>query len=136
MTGASATVLPFNPSILKSTAPVTTSFPVNWSVAAGAPVASVEIFFQFNNGEWRLWQSFPASQTSAQFPFPSFGFGDGFYGFQAVAITTTGERESSASRPEAVMIVDLDDSIQISLLPYVATRVNVLVAEDAEHQEE
>src|SRR3954453_12635931 len=40
-----ATVLPFNPSILKPTAPITTSFMVNWVGVSGgsSPIASFDI---------------------------------------------------------------------------------------------
>jgi hypothetical protein len=138
VTGATATVRPFNPNILKPTAPVTTSFTVNWTgtAAAGTTIASYEIFFQFNGGQWRLWNNFPASQTSAQFAFPSFSLGDGAYGFEAIAITSTGQRENQTSTAEATMLVDLADRIApTAYMPRINSQTNAVTAAVGESQE-
>jgi hypothetical protein len=127
---AVATVSPFNPSILKPTAPITTSFPVRWSLSAGGVASSVEISFQYNNGPWILWGSFPASQTSAQFPYVTLGFGDGAYGFEAIAVSTNGQREPRTGVAEATMLVDMADAIQpTAFMPVVTNEFNAMSAE-------
>jgi hypothetical protein len=129
ITSASATVLPFHPNILKPTAPITTSFVVNWTSTAGAPIASYEIFYQFNGGNWQHWQTFPAGQTGAQFAFPALGLGDGAYGFEAVAINPFGQREPRNFAAEAIMLVDLADVIQPSAyMPVISDQINSVIA--------
>jgi hypothetical protein len=127
---AVATVSPFNPSILKPTAPITTSFPVRWSLSAGGVASAIEISFQYNNGPWIFWQSFPASQTSAQFPYSTLGFGDGLYGFEAIAVGTNGQREPSSGVAEATMLVDMADAIHpAAFMPVVSNEFNAVSAE-------
>jgi hypothetical protein len=133
--GAVATVQPFNPNILKPTATITTSFVVNWrgTPSPGVPITSYILFYQFNGGAWQQWQSFPGSQTSARFPFPTFGLGDGSYGFEAIAVSSNGQREQRSSTAEAVMIVDLADLIHPSAyMPLVPNQFNALVANSEE----
>jgi hypothetical protein len=113
---ATATVLPFSPSILKPTSPVTTSFAVHWTTAAAPSIAvtAVEIHYRFGGGNWQLWQSFPGTQTAAQFPHLTLGHGDGLYDFEAIAVDSVGRREPLTRIPEATMLVDLADAIQPS----------------------
>jgi len=132
--GPVATVLPFNPSILGPTAPITTSFVVNWTgiSGGGSPIISFDIFYQFNGGAWVLWQSFPANTTSARFPFPQLGFGDGGYGFEAIATNANGQREPQTFIADAVILVDLAGAIQPGVyLPKILGHENSVVSESA-----
>lgn len=129
---AVATVAQFNPAILKPTAPVTTSFTVNWasSASASAPAVAYDIYYQYNGGRWQLWQNAPAPQTSAQFLYQQFGLGDGMYGFEVVAINSAGLREPQRFKAEAIMLVDLADAIQpYAYLPLITNERNVLAAD-------
>lgn len=126
---ATAQVTPFVPNVLKPTAAVTTSFPVNWVGfdTPEAPIATVEIYYQHNHGPWQLWQIFPAGQPSAQFPLQQLGFGDGLYGFESVAVNTLGIREPVSLQAEATIIVDLADAIQVRThIPLVFYQVSGL----------
>lgn len=112
-THATAQVTPFIPDILKPTAPITTSFAVNWVGfdRPEAPIATVEIYYQHNQGPWQLWQIFPAGQTIAQFPLQQLNLGDGLYGFEAIAVNSLGIREPANLEAEAAIIVDLADRV-------------------------
>ncbi|RIK44492.1 MAG: hypothetical protein DCC55_02175 [Chloroflexi bacterium] len=112
---ATSHVTPFTPNVLKPTAAVTTSFTVNWVGfdTPEAPIATFEIYYQHNQGPWQLWQSFPAGQTSAQFPLQQLGLGDGVYGFESVAVNSLGIREPASLQAEATIIVDLADMVQV-----------------------
>jgi hypothetical protein len=125
---AVAHVLPFQPNILKPTAPITDSFPVRWTgfFAPGTSIVRYDIYYQFNSGPWRLWQNFPGNQTSATFPYKALGLGDGFYGFQAVATNNLGVTEQLSQDAEATMIVDLAD--QFNPAAYLPTVSNMIVA--------
>lgn len=124
---AVATVSPFVPSILKPTAPVTNTFPVRWTLSAGGVASAVQIYFQYGNSPWILWQSFPSSQTSALFPFQGLGLGDGVYGFEAVAIGVNGEREPQNSLAEATMLVDLANAVHpTAFVPVVTNEFNAV----------
>lgn len=139
LTTPQAIVLPFNPSILKPTAPITTSFMVNWEGTSvnSAPISTFEIYYQFNGGSWQFWQIFPANQLNSQFNFSTLGLGDGAYGFEAVAVNTAGQRETQNFQAEAVMLVDLADAIQpSSFMPAVPNRFNSVVTSGAEATEE
>lgn len=128
---ATSHVTPFTPAILKPTAPVTTSFTVHWTgfAAPEAPIATYELYYQYNGGPWQLWQTFSAGQTSAQFPYQQLGHGDGLYGFESIAVTTQGIREPQTSIAEASMLVDLAGAVQPRAhFPFVFRRVIVLVA--------
>lgn len=129
---AVATVGPFNPAILKPTAPVTTSFTVNWasSASASAPAVAYDIYYQYNGGSWQLWQNAPAPQTSVQFLYQQLGLGDGAYGFEVVAINSAGQREPQRFNAEAIILVDLADAIQpYAYLPLIANERNALAAD-------
>lgn len=116
-------VAPFNPNLLKPNAPITTSFTVHWAEFAQpeAPIATVELHYQINGGAWQLWQSFPANQLSATFPYQQLGHGDALYGFEAIAITTTGQHEPASNQAEATMLVDLADAVHPrAFFPYIS----------------
>ncbi len=110
-------ILPFNPSVLKPTAPITDSFTVSWSsfFAPGTSIANFEIFYQFNNRPWQLWRTFPGTASSGVFNFSILGLGDGVYSFEAVATNNLTARESQASLAEQSIIVDLDDTFNPSV---------------------
>jgi hypothetical protein len=89
-----ARVLPFNPPIIQSTAPVTKSFNVSWEgyTPPGTYLTSYTIRYRYNTGSgwtaWTLWPSppFPAAQTSAAFNWFNLGLpGEATYQFQATA---------------------------------------------------
>jgi hypothetical protein len=107
-------VLPFNPPILKPTAPITNSFTVRWTgvTPPGTTIAAFEIFYRFNGGAWQIWQTFPGAQTSEVFPFAALGLGDGVYEFESVASNSAGQREPRSQQPEASIAVDLADVIE------------------------
>jgi len=132
-TNAVATILPFNPPILKPTAPITTSFVLNWTGVAsiGVPITAYDIYYQYNGGAWQLWQTLPANQISIAFPYQQLGLGDGAFGFEAIAINSTGQREPQSFKAEAVMLIDLADAIQPRLyLPFIAEQRNAVAADD------
>lgn len=127
-----ATAIPFNPGIIKPTAPVTTSFVLNWSVAApaGVPVSSYDIYYQYNDGPWQKWQTVATTQLSVQVPYQQLGAGDGLYGFEVIAIDSTGQREPQRFKAEAAMLVDLADAVQPgSYLPVIINSSNTVVAQ-------
>lgn len=127
-----ATALPFNPGIIKPTSPVTTSFVLNWTVAApaGVPVSSYELYYQYNGGAWQKWQTVSTTQLSLQVPYQQLGAGDGVYGFEVVAIDSTGQRELQNFKAEAAMLVDLADAVQPrAYLPVISTASNTVVAQ-------
>jgi hypothetical protein len=109
-----AVVHPFQPPLLKPNAPITTSFLVQWSgtTRARSAMSAYEIYYRHNTGDWELWQRFPGSQLSAEFPLAQLGLGDGVYRFEAVAINNSGQREPQHFRAEASILVDLADEIQ------------------------
>ena len=116
-----ATVEPFDPFILKPTAPVTSSFTVEWSFISGPTTPDeTRIYYRYNRGEWKLWQVFDYPQQSAQFPWQELGLGDGWYEFEAIAVNTLGQVEPRAMEREALMWVDMADAVhRRSFLPVI-----------------
>lgn len=106
-----AQVTPFQPSILKPTAPVTDSFIVNWTgyAAAGTEIVSFQILYQYNSGPWTAWQTFNGNELSAVFPYQQLGLGDGPYGFQAIATNNLGQSQPQSEEAQAWIYVDLAD---------------------------
>ena len=51
-----AVVQPYNPNILKPTAPITDSFTVSWEgfTAPGTTITQYQIYLRFNQGPWSL----------------------------------------------------------------------------------
>ena len=120
-----AIVAPFNPGILKPTAPVTDTFAVHWTGYAvdGAAITEYQIFYNYNNQGWTEWSVFPGGQTTADFPFLAKSLGDGLYQFEATATDSAGRTKPRADTPEATLIVDLADLIQpIQFLPILSSR--------------
>jgi hypothetical protein len=109
-----STVLPFNPPVLKPTAPVTTSFTVKWTGfnAPGTTITAYDIWYRYEEGSWTLWQTFPGNETSAQFDYVTMELGDGPYDFEAVATNNLGEKEPRNGQSEATIIVDMADAIR------------------------
>lgn len=119
-----ATVLRFEPSVLKPTAPITDSFTVNWTVNSGpTTLQETRIYYRYNHGEWKLWKIFDAAQRSAVFPWHQLGLGDGWYEFEASAINTIGQTEPRTGESEALMWVDMADVVHPrSYLPALRSR--------------
>jgi hypothetical protein len=117
-----ASVTPFNPNIITSTSPVTTSFTVNWSGTSPAgPITSYTIWYQVTSlsgvvlQSWSQWQP-STSSTSATFQVTH---GSGVYGFEATATNQYGT-SAFTGQADSAMIVDLNDTIQPALfLPVV-----------------
>lgn len=121
-----AKVVPFNPNIINSTSPVTTSFTVNWtgSTPPGTTITSYTIYsrvFDLQGQQvqpWIAWQAFEGSVTSAPY---TIQLGNGIYQFEATATNNLGETTPVLQQPEGIMIVDLDDTIDVrTILAYVS----------------
>lgn len=110
-----AIVDPFNPPILKPTAPVTDSFTVHWTGYAvdGATITEYRLYYSYNNAAWVEFEDgFPGDQTAVDFPYLSLGMGDGIYLFEATAKDSKGNSSARTDTAEAAMIVDIADVIQ------------------------
>lgn len=109
-----AIVDPFNPPILKPTAPVTETFTVHWTgyAVGGATITEYQLFYNYNGEGWKEWATFPGTETQAQFPYLSMSMGDGVYQFEATATDSAGHTKPRTDTAEATMIVDLADKIQ------------------------
>ena len=124
-----ARVLPFNPPIIQSTAPVTKSFTVRWQgyTPPGTYLTSYTIRYRYNTGSswsaWTLWPSspFPASQTSADFNWFNLGLpGEATYQFQATAANNIGQPPYELpSQYWPIMIVDMLNRGSITYLPLI-----------------
>lgn len=110
-----AIVDPFNPPILKPTAPVTVSFTVHWTGYAvdGATITEYRLYYSYNNAAWVEFENgFPGGQTAVDFPYLHLGMGDGIYLFEATAKDSKGNSSARTDTAEAAMIVDIADVIQ------------------------
>lgn len=113
-----ASMVPFNPNIVKPSTPTPTTFNASWTGTTSAGVITqFEIYYRFTDsngvtGPWQLWSTFPGTQTSAPFTFTALGLGDGIYDFEATATNSLGETTPRTGTPEASMIVDLANRIQ------------------------
>jgi hypothetical protein len=122
-----ARMTPFNPSIINSTSPVTTSFELNWtgSTPPGTTITTYQIYFRVFNlqgvlvQDWNAsapWQTFDGNTTTATFPLQQLGLGDGLYQFQATATNTLNQTTPfGPNGVEATMIVDMGDTIKPQL---------------------
>jgi hypothetical protein len=111
-------ILPFNPPVLKPTAPITDSFVVRWQgfTAPGTTITRYDIYYQYG-GTWTLWDNFSGSETSATFEYQN---GDGRYGFEAVATNSIGQTETRNFQAEASIIVDMADVFHVAaILPII-----------------
>jgi hypothetical protein len=107
-----ATVLPFDPVVLKSTAPITDTFTVSWQFVSGPTTPDeTRIFYRYDGGAWQLWDVFDYPQLNALFYWEDMGLGDGIYEFEAVAINTIGQVEPQAQQAEATIWVDMADVV-------------------------
>ncbi|HSM59034.1 MAG TPA: fibronectin type III domain-containing protein [Candidatus Sulfomarinibacteraceae bacterium] len=107
-----ATVLPFDPVVLKSTAPITDTFTVSWQFVSGPTTPDeTRIFYRYDGGAWQLWDVFDYPQLNALFHWENMGLGDGVYEFEAVAINTIGQVEPQAQKAEATIWVDMADVV-------------------------
>ena len=114
-----AVVLPFNPSIIQSTAPVTNVIPVRWTafVAPGTSVATFQLRFRYTDfdgvvGPWTTWDTFPGTTLSADFDYAARNLGNGIYEFSATAVNNIGQPQPApVDGTNASVILDLDDLI-------------------------
>jgi len=118
-----AAVEEFNPAVLKPTAPVTDRFPVNWIglTPPGTTITQYTIYYRYNNEPMKEWQTFPGTQTSADFPYQQLGYGDGVFSFNAKATDNQGQTGEIIA-PDASIAVDLANKIHpIAYLPIIGT---------------
>ena len=82
------------------------SFNVSWSGddGEGSGIATYDVRFRFNGGDWQIWQS----QTLAT-SVPFSAFDDGYYEFEARAVDEVGNAEPFHGEPEAAIIVDAEE---------------------------
>ena len=117
-----ATVLPFQPPIIKPTDAVTDRFTVNWSglAAPGTEIVSFQIFYQYEDAGWTAWKTFPGTQYSEVFLYKDMGLGDGYYGFEAIATNNLGQTQPRTQQPQAGILVDLADRyFTVGYLPMI-----------------
>lgn len=124
-----AVILPFNPPIIKPTAPITTVIPVRW-VAFAAPGTSITQFelryrytpFGGPTGAWTTWQVFGGAIETADFS----PLGNGLYEFYALATNNLGQVQTFDPGNGAgdAVILDLDDLIQpAAYLPFISKNI-------------
>ncbi|MBK8048002.1 MAG: fibronectin type III domain-containing protein [Anaerolineales bacterium] len=112
-----AYIVPFEPNVLKPTAPVTNSFVVAWyGTTAVGTIVEYSIYYRYTTssgavGAWIVWDTFPGSQTSESFPWQTMGMKDGLYEFEATATNSEGETTPFTGTPEGGMIVDMANKI-------------------------
>jgi hypothetical protein len=120
-----ARMVQFNPNIINSSSPVTTTFTLNWVGATppGTTIVSYQIYsrvFDFNGVQlqpWKLYETVLGSSTSTVYT-PTLG--NAFYEFEATATNNQGQTTPVTQQPEAIMVVDLDDTFSLqSILPYI-----------------
>lgn len=125
-----ASVLAFNPSVIKPTSPITTVIPVSWSAfyAPGTTITEYELRYRYTpfngvTGSWLTWQTFPGATESANFDYSALGFSDGLYEFYALATNNLGQKQTfnpDNGAGESV-ILDLNDQLQPAIyLPFIA----------------
>jgi hypothetical protein len=109
VTNAYSRVLPIDPPIIRSTDAVTDSFEVTWE-GVSAPTTTItkfDIWLQYNNSAWELWDSFAGTQFSTTFNYLDEGFGDGLYYFESVATNSLNQVEPRTGIKESQVLVDL-----------------------------
>jgi chitodextrinase len=114
-------MLPIVPSTIKPTSPVTDSFELNWhGLTALGTITKYDIWFQYDNGSWQLWNSFPGTVVSATFEYLAMGLGDGLYNFESVATNSLDQVELRTETAEAQVLVDLADQFKPNMyLPII-----------------
>lgn len=121
-----ARIAPFNPNLLNSSSPVTTSFTLTWAgtTPPDTTITQYRIYYRLYDLQGRLrlnwredapWQVFDGAVTTAVFPLAQLGGGDGIYQFQAAATNAISTTPFS-DVVEAEMIVDLGDTMEQKLL--------------------
>jgi hypothetical protein len=87
--------------------------PVSWSGhdnMGGSGITGFDIFVSDNNGPFTLWQSFPATQTSATYT----GVGGHSYAFYSVATDHVGNRQPTPPTAQASTQVPFPSSITLT----------------------
>jgi hypothetical protein len=114
-----------SPNIIHSTSPVTTSFTLHWmgKTTPDTTITQYHIKYVVYNlrgkvvQPWSDWKTFDARVTSAKF---EFNHGDAIYEFEATATNNRGETTPFTAKAEAIMILDLKDTIDpLVYLPIV-----------------
>ena len=113
-----ATVEAFNPNIVQSNAPVTTTFTVHWNGRTTPDTDIIEYHLRYQivdfSGRtvqsWKDWGTFGAGVKSA--PFPT-DVGDGIYQFEATATNNLNQTTPYTGKAEGSMIVDLADTFKL-----------------------
>lgn len=118
-----AHMVPFNPNLINSSSPVTTSFTLNWtgSTPPSTTITQYKIYYRVYNLQGVLLQNWDVNApwqtvndgatTSASFPVAQLGWGNGIYQFQATAVNAVGVTPFT-DIAEATMLVDLGNTIQ------------------------
>jgi hypothetical protein len=109
---------PFNPDLINSSSPVTTSFTLNWEgqTPPGTNITEFDVFYRVYGldgvllRDWARWRQFEGGVTNATFPI---ALGNGIYQFEVTATNNQGQTTPRTGNPEAVMVVDRDDTISI-----------------------
>jgi hypothetical protein len=104
---------------------VTQSVDLSWfgTVVPGTSIVEYQLYYQFNNGAWVLWQTFSGQTTSTQFVFQQVNpaLGDGFYGFAVTARNNLNQQQPFNNVAQASVILDLADKIQpASFMPLIS----------------
>ncbi len=120
-----AVVKSFNPAILQSTAPITSSFPVTWTgcTPPGSYITNYTIYYSFNNGPYQTWNTFsgPGSQinptfcyqSSAVFNWTTTPYTDGVYTFKARANNNVGQTPLDLPQYAQSIIVDMAGKLHV-----------------------
>jgi hypothetical protein len=128
-----AVVLPFDPTVIQSTSPVTNVIPVQWIglFAPGTSIVRYTVNYRYTNssGVTTAWAQWPLGvgndlATSTNFDYASLGFGDGIYEFFVQATNNLGQTQplNPATGTGDTVILDLGDRIQTrSYMPIVSS---------------
>ena len=128
-----AVVLPFNPTVIQSTSPVTNVIPVGWVglFAPGTTIVRYTVNYRYTNPSgvttpWAVWPLGVGNDlaTSTNFDYASLGFGDGIYEFFVQATNNINQTQplNPATGAGDSVILDLSDLIQPrSYMPIVSS---------------
>ena len=126
-------MLPFNPTVIQSTSPITNVIPVGWVglFAPGTTIVRYTVNYRYtnNSGVTTAWAQWPLGvgndlATSTNFDYASLGFGDGIYEFFVQATNNLGQTQplNPATGTGDTVILDLSDQIQPrSYMPIVSS---------------
>lgn len=110
-----AVMNPISPMLVND--PGATTVNISWQVHPfGYSVTGVQIWVKFGLGNWTLFQTFPGTSGNATFPFSP---GDGVYSFEAVALSSIPEPQTS--QVEASFILDQEEPfvVPVAYMPLI-----------------